>query len=105
MYGMTEPEVASSDATNMICTIQRCPVDPENFYIVNGRKWWSSGAGDPECKVAIVMGITADKKKGRHQQHSMILVPMDAPGVKILRPLFVYGFDDAPHGHMEVDFH
>ncbi|KAL4434943.1 hypothetical protein ABPG74_017699 [Tetrahymena malaccensis] len=104
MYGMTEPAVASSDATNMSLLISRCPKDPENFYIVNGRKWWSSGAGDPHCKVAIVMGVTPNPKKRRHEQHSQILVPMDAPGVKILRPLQVFGIDDAPHGHMEVDF-
>ena len=67
MYGMTEPAVASSDATNMSLKITRCPKDPENYYIVNGRKWWSSGAGDPQCKVAIIMGVTPNPKKRRHE--------------------------------------
>jgi len=102
MFGMTEPAVASSDATNMECTISK--TEDGKSYIVNGRKWWSSGAGDPRCKIAIVMGITPNKKKLRHQQHSMILVPMDAPGVSVLRPMHVMGFDDAPHGHMETLF-
>lgn len=88
---MTEPIVASSDATNISLKISRCPKDPENFYIVNGRKWWSSGAGDPHCKVAIVMGTTPIPNKRKHEQHSMIIVPMDTPGVKILRPLQVFG--------------
>lgn len=102
MFGMTEPAVASSDATNMECVIAKTQ-DGRN-YIVNGRKWWSSGAGDPRCKIAIVMGISKNEKKKRHQQHSMILVPMDSAGVKIIRPLTVFGYDDAPHGHMEVSF-
>ncbi|EGR27421.1 hypothetical protein IMG5_196030 [Ichthyophthirius multifiliis] len=105
MYGMTEPNVASSDATNIETTIIRCEKDPENYYIINGRKWWSSGAGDPHCKIAIIMGKTPNKKRGYHQQHTMVLVPTDTPGVKILRPLNVFGIDDAPHGHMEVDFY
>lgn len=88
---MTEPEVASSDATNISLKITRCPKDPDNYYIVNGRKWWSSGAGDPHCKIAIVMGITPNPNKRRTEQHSMILVPMNSPGVKILRPLLVFG--------------
>ena len=102
MFGMTEPAVASSDATNMECRISR--TDDGQNYIVNGRKWWSSGAGDPRCKIAIVMGVSPNKNKAKHEQHSMILVPMDSPGVKIIRPLTVFGYDDAPHGHMEVSF-
>jgi acyl-CoA dehydrogenase len=94
---MTEPEVASSDATNVQCRIER----DGDEYVINGRKWWSSGAGDPRCAVYIVMGKT-DPNAGRHQQQSMILVPANAPGVKVLRPLSVFGYDDAPHGHMEV---
>ena len=95
---MTEPGVASSDATNIECRIVRDGDD----YVVNGRKWWSSGAGDPRCKVAIVMGKT-DTEARKHQQQSMILVPMDAPGITIERSLSVYGYDDAPHGHMEIE--
>lgn len=94
---MTEPAVASSDATNIECEI----VADGDSYVINGRKWWSSGAGDPRCKVYIVMGKT-DKTAARHQQQSMILVPADTPGVKIERHLPVFGYDDAPHGHMEV---
>ena len=94
---MTEPAVASSDATNIECSIRRDGDD----YIIEGRKWWSSGAGDPRCAIYIVMGKT-DPEAGRHQQQSMILVPADAPGVKVLRALSVFGYDDAPHGHMEV---
>ena len=94
---MTEPAVASSDATNIECRISR---DGED-YVINGCKWWSSGAGDPRCKVAIVMGKT-DSEARRHQQQSMVLIPMDAPGITIKRHLTVYGYDDAPHGHMEI---
>lgn len=97
---MTEPGVASSDATNMETTITR----DGDEYVVNGRKWWSSGAGDPRCKIAIVLGATKNPNKKRHQQHSMILVPMDTPGVRVNRPMMVFGADEAPHGHMEVDF-
>jgi len=94
---MTEPEVASSDATNVQCRIEKIGDE----YIINGRKWWSSGAGDPRCAVYILMGKT-DPEAGRHQQQSMILVPANATGVKVMRPLSVFGYDDAPHGHMEV---
>jgi acyl-CoA dehydrogenase len=94
---MTEPDVASSDATNIETSITR----DGDHYVVNGRKWWSSGVGDPRCKIAIVMGKT-DPSRARHEQQSQILVPLDAPGVKVLRMLPVFGFDDAPHGHAEV---
>ena len=94
---MTEPGVASSDATNIECDIARDGSD----YVINGRKWWSSGAGDPRCKVAILMGKT-DRGEAKHRQQSMILVPMDAPGITVERALSVYGYDDAPHGHMEI---
>jgi len=94
---MTEPGVASSDATNIECDIAR---DGED-YVINGRKWWSSGAGDPRCKVAILMGKT-DREEAKHRQQSMILVPMDADGITVERALTVYGYDDAPHGHMEI---
>lgn len=94
---MTEPEVASSDATNVQCRIER----DGDEYVINGRKWWSSGAGDPRCAVYILMGKT-DPDAGRHQQQSMILVPSDAHGVEVVRALNVFGYDDAPHGHMEV---
>jgi len=96
---MTEPEVASSDATNIQCRIKR---DGEH-YVINGRKWWSSGAGDPRCKVYIVMGKTDPDNSSRHQQQSMILVPAGTPGVNILHHLNVFGWDDAPHGHMEIE--
>lgn len=95
---MTEPAVASSDATNIECSIRR----DGDEYVINGRKWWSSGAGDPRCKIYIVMGKT-DPEAELHQQQSMILVPADAKGVKVLRHLPVFGYDDAPHGHMEVE--
>jgi alkylation response protein AidB-like acyl-CoA dehydrogenase len=95
---MTEPDVASSDATNIRCSIERRGGD----YLINGRKWWSSGAGDPRCKIAILMGKT-DPDAELHKQQSMILVPLDAPGITIERHLPVFGYDDAPHGHMQID--
>jgi acyl-CoA dehydrogenase len=97
---MTEPAVASSDATNISSLIRR----EGDEYVINGRKWWSSGANDPRCKVFIFMGKTDPDHPSRHQQQSMILVPRDTPGVKVLRHLPVFGYDDAPHGHGEVDF-
>ncbi|HEU5283397.1 MAG TPA: acyl-CoA dehydrogenase family protein [Burkholderiales bacterium] len=95
---MTEPEVASSDATNIQCRIERQGGD----YVINGRKWWSSGAGDPRCRIFILMGKTDPNHADQHKQQSMILVPAEAAGVKVLRHLTVFGYDDAPHGHMEV---
>ncbi|MEJ6650116.1 MAG: acyl-CoA dehydrogenase family protein [Burkholderiales bacterium] len=95
---MTEPAVASSDATNIECVIER----DGDEYVINGRKWWSSGAGDPRCKVLIVMGKTDPDGADRHKQQSMIVVPTATPGVKVERALTVFGYDDAPHGHMEV---
>jgi alkylation response protein AidB-like acyl-CoA dehydrogenase len=94
---MTEPAVASSDATNIETSIVRDGGD----YVINGRKWWSSGVGDPRCKILIVMGKT-DPSRVRHEQQSQILVPRDTPGVKVVRMLPVFGWDDAPHGHAEV---
>ena len=98
-FSMTEPDVASSDATNIGASITK----DGNEYVINGRKWWSSGAGDPRCKISIFMGKT-DPKAPAHKQQSMILVPMDAPGLKIVRLLSVFGYDHAPHGHAEIDF-
>ena len=98
-FAMTEPAVASSDATNIETRIQR----QGDQYVINGKKWWISGAGDPRCKIFILMGKT-DPDAPRHSQQSMILVPADTPGVNIKRPLPVFGYDDAPHGHCEIDF-
>jgi len=101
-FAMTEPGVGSSDATNINTTIE--PTADGKHYVVTGRKWYISGAGDPRCRVAIVMGVTKNAQKRRHEQHSIILVPMDHPGVKVIRPMEVFGFDDAPHGHMDMSF-
>lgn len=98
-FAMTEPDVASSDATNIRASIVR----DGREYVINGRKWWSSGAGDPRCRIAIFMGKT-DPAAPTHKQQSMILVPLDAPGVKIVRLLTVFGYDHAPHGHGEIVF-
>lgn len=95
---MTEPDVASSDATNIQCRIERDGDD----YVINGTKWWSSGAGDPRCALYIVMGKT-NPEAGRHEQQSMILVPANTPGITVKRALSVFGYDDAPHGHMEIE--
>jgi acyl-CoA dehydrogenase len=99
-FAMTEPDVASSDATNIQSSIKR----DGDHYVINGRKWWSSGAGDPRCKIFIFMGKTDPDNPSRHKQQSMILVPRDTPGITIKRMLPVFGFDDAPHGHGEVAF-
>src|SRR5690242_905667 len=98
-FAMTEPAVASSDATNIRSEIRR----DGDHYVINGRKWWSSGAMDRRCKIIIFMGQT-NPEAAAHKRQSMILVPMDAPGIKIVRPLTVFGYDDAPHGHAEVIF-
>jgi len=98
-FSMTEPAVASSDATNIESSIVR----DGDHYVINGRKWWSSGAGDPRCKISIFMGKT-DPTASRHKQQSMILVPMDTPGIKVERMLTVFGYDHAPHGHAEITF-
>jgi len=98
-FAMTEPAVASSDATNISSRIER----DGDHYVINGRKWWTSGANDPRCKVFIFMGKT-DTEANRHQQQSMIVVPADTPGITVMRALSVFGYDDAPHGHAEVDF-
>jgi len=98
-FAMTEPAVASSDATNIQASIVR----DGDSYVINGRKWWTSGAGDPRCEILIFMGKT-NPEAGRHNQQSMILVPMKTPGVKVLRTLTVFGYDHAPHGHAEVNF-
>ena len=98
-FAMTEPAVASSDATNIASRIERNGDD----YVINGRKWWISGAGDPRCQIYIFMGKT-DPEAPRHSQQSMILVPAATKGIKVLRPLSVFGYDDAPHGHMEISF-
>jgi acyl-CoA dehydrogenase len=98
-FAMTEPEVASSDATNIALPILR----EGDEFVLNGRKWWTTGAGDPRCRILIVMGVTSPDAPS-HKRQSMVLVPMDTAGVKVLRPLRVFGFDDAPHGHVEIAF-
>lgn len=97
-YLMTEPQVASSDATNIATSCLR----EGDEYVIQGEKWWASGAGDPRCQIYIVMVRTGDESLPRHQRHSMILVPADAPGVEVVRPMMVYGHDSAPHGHMHI---
>ncbi|HET7874325.1 MAG TPA: acyl-CoA dehydrogenase family protein [Methylomirabilota bacterium] len=99
-FAMTEPKVASSDATNIEASIAR----DGDSYVINGHKWWSSGLGDPRCKLIIFMGKTDPKNPDRYKQQSMIIVPRDAPGVRVVRMLTVFGYDDAPHGHGEVVF-
>ena len=98
-FGMTEPDVASSDATNM----QATAVHKDGEWVINGEKWWTSGAGDPRCKIIIFMCVT-NPDNARHQRHSMILVPMDTPGVEVKRMMHVFGYDDAPHGHAHIKF-
>ncbi|MEX0351488.1 MAG: acyl-CoA dehydrogenase family protein [Paracoccaceae bacterium] len=99
-YLMTEPSVASSDATNISMSCER----DGDAYVLNGEKWWASGAGDPRCRVYIVMVRTGDEEAPKHKRHSMIVVPADTPGIEVLRPMQVYGHDDAPHGHMHIRF-
>ncbi len=99
-FAMTEPAVASSDATNIQASIRR----DGDTYVLNGRKWWTSGAGDPRCRILIFMGKTDATNADRYRQQSMILVPIDTPGVKVERMLSVFGYDDAPHGHADVTF-
>src|SRR5438445_10864523 len=99
-FAMTEPAVASSDATNIESQIRR----EADTYIINGRKWWTSGAMDPRCAILIFMGKTDPANPDRYRQQSMVLVPRDTPGVRVLRALTVFGYDDAPHGHAEIDF-
>ncbi len=98
-FAMTEPDVASSDATNIALPIVR----EGDEYVITGRKWWTTGAGDPRCQLLIVMGVT-EPDAPAHLRQSMVLVPMDAPGVRVVRPLTVFGYDDAPHGHVELAF-
>ena len=99
-FAMTEPDVASSDATNIEASIVRDGSD----YVINGRKWWTTGGPDPRCKILIFMGKTDAANPDRHRQQSMILIPVDTPGVRLVRVLTVFGYDDAPHGHAEFDF-
>ena len=98
-FGMTEPQVASSDATNMEASAELV----DGHWVINGEKWWTSGAGDPRCKIIIFMCVTNPENE-RHQRHSMILIPMDTPGVEVKRMMHVFGYDDAPHGHAHMKF-
>jgi acyl-CoA dehydrogenase len=98
-FAMTEPDVASSDATNIAMPIVR----EGDEFVINGRKWWTTGGGHPHCRILIVMGVT-DPDAPAHRRQSMVLVPMDTPGVRVVRPLTVFGYDDAPHGHVEMAF-
>lgn len=99
-FAMTEPAVASSDATNIETNIRR----EGNEYVINGRKWWISGAGDPRCAVYLVMGKSDPDNKNRHKQQSLVIVPADTPGITVVRPMMVFGYDDAPEGHCEMIF-
>lgn len=99
-FAMTEPAVASSDATNIETNIRR----EGNEYVINGRKWWISGAGDPRCAVFLVMGKSDPNNANRHRQQSLVIVPASTPGITVVRPMHVFGFDDAPEGHCEVVF-
>ncbi len=103
-FAMSEPEIASSDATNIQARIERIASPEGDYYLINAHKWWTSGANDPRCKVLIVMGKTDAKNPDKYKQQSMILVPMDTPGITVLRHLPTFGYDDAPHGHAEVLF-
>ncbi|MEP1610983.1 MAG: acyl-CoA dehydrogenase family protein [Roseobacter sp.] len=103
-YLMTEPDVASSDATNISMSCQRDGDKDGDKYVLNGEKYWASGAGDPRCKVYIVMVHTGDTDVPKHQRHSMIVVDASSPGIEVLRPMKVFGHDDAPHGHMHLRF-
>ncbi|KAJ3384038.1 hypothetical protein HDU92_003787 [Lobulomyces angularis] len=102
-FAMTEPRVASSDATNIETYITKDPKNPD-YYLINGRKWWISGAGDPRCKIYLLMGKNDANNKDKHRQQSVIIIPADTPGITVLRPLTVFGYDDAPHGHCEILF-
>jgi acyl-CoA dehydrogenase len=99
IFSMTEPDIASSDATNIRTEIRR----DGDHYVINGRKWWSTGGMDPRCRIAIVMGLT-DPNGPPHKRQSMVLVPLDTPGVRVVRPLTVFGYDHAPHGHAEIHY-
>lgn len=99
-FAMTEIAVSSSDATNIETSIQRVG----DHYIINGHKWWISGAGDPRCKVYLVMGKSDPNNESKYRQQSIVIVPADAPGVQVVRPMHVFGYDDAPEGHCEVKF-
>jgi acyl-CoA dehydrogenase len=97
---ITEPNVASSDATNVATSIRR----DGDYYVINGRKWWITGAASPRCAMFLVMGKTDPNNPNRHRQHSLVIVPANTPGITVVRPLTVFGYDDAPNGHSEVVF-